>query len=157
MVSPDAGVDLCSHATPAPAFVILSTGRKDEDSLIRFWKRAKTLTATSGSLGIALDFFSPVPVTPCDPPSGIEAALGIEVTSSGRTQFDLLCEVPSAADVSNLEPDIPAVAALPTMGIIVTAAGDVPAYDFVSWFFTPSVGIPEDPGFLISLSYIQVT
>jgi predicted PhzF superfamily epimerase YddE/YHI9 len=30
-------------------------------------------------------------------------------------------------------------------GVIVTAASDDPAYDFVSRFFAPAAGIPEDP------------
>jgi len=142
--TPRREIDLCGHATLASAFVIWSTGREDEGSPIRFRTRSGTLTATRGSSGIAVDFPA-VPVTPCDPPSGIEEALGVEVRSSGRTQFDLFFEVASAADVCTLDPDITALASLPARGIIVTAAGDVPAYDFVSRFFAPSVGVPEDP------------
>lgn len=38
-----------------------------------------------------------------------------------------------------------ALSAIRTRGIIVTAASDLPHFDFVSRFFAPSVGIPEDP------------
>ena len=38
-----------------------------------------------------------------------------------------------------------ALAGIPARGIIVTAVSDLPDFDFVSRFFAPSVGIPEDP------------
>jgi predicted PhzF superfamily epimerase YddE/YHI9 len=38
-----------------------------------------------------------------------------------------------------------ALAALPARGIIITAASDLPHFDFVSRFFAPAVGVPEDP------------
>jgi len=142
--TPATEVDLCGHATLAAAFALWATGRVAEGSRILFRTRSGILTASRDGAGIAMDF-PQVPATLCDPPAGIESALGARVVSSGRTQFDLLFEVSSAAEVCNLDPDIHALAALPARGIIVTAAADVPAYDFVSRFFAPSVGIPEDP------------
>jgi predicted PhzF superfamily epimerase YddE/YHI9 len=142
--TPDAEVDLCGHATLAAAFVLWSTGREREESRILFRTRSGLLAARKVFSGIALDFPA-VPVTPCDPPDGIESALGAPVVFSGRTRFDLLFELQSAAEVCNLDPDIAAIAALPHRGIIVTAAADMRDYDFVSRFFAPSVGIPEDP------------
>ena len=41
-------------------------------------------------------------------------------------------------------PDVAAVARLDRSGLIVTAAGEDP-YDFVSRYFAPAKGIPEDP------------
>ncbi|OPY35937.1 MAG: hypothetical protein A4E35_02213 [Methanoregula sp. PtaU1.Bin051] len=63
----------------------------------------------------------------------------------GRTQFDLFVELPFADDVCDLDPDVSALSAIAARGIIVTAAADMPEYDFVSRFFAPAVGIPEDP------------
>jgi len=142
--TPEAEVDLCGHATLAAAYVIWSTGREDEGSRIRFRTLSGILTATRDSSGIALDFPA-VPVTVCDPPGGIEAAFRCPVVFSGRTKFDLFYELASATDVCTLDPDMGALATLPARGIIVTARSDMPAYDFVSRFFAPSVGIPEDP------------
>ncbi|OPX68279.1 MAG: hypothetical protein A4E38_01874 [Methanoregulaceae archaeon PtaB.Bin108] len=142
--TPEAEVDLCGHATLAAAFVIWSTGKEDEGSMIRFRTRSGILTAARDSSGIALDFPA-VPVTVCDPPGGIEAAFRCPVVFSGRTKFDLFFELASATDVCTLDPDMGSLAALPARGIIVTARSDMPAYDFVSRFFAPSVGIPEDP------------
>ena len=50
----------------------------------------------------------------------------------------------SATTVRKLAPDIAAIARLDRSGVIVTAPGDGP-YDFVSRYFAPAKGIPEDP------------
>jgi len=42
-----------------------------------------------------------------------------------------------------LQPDFPAIAALDTFAIIASAPGE--KVDFVSRFFAPRAGIPEDP------------
>lgn len=141
---PRAEVDLCGHATLASAFVLWATGREEGNSSIRFLTRSGPLAASMDSREIALDFPS-VPVDACDPPEGIEDAFGCPVVFPGRTRFDLFFELPSATDVCTLDPDMDALAALPARGIIVTAPSDTPDYDFVSRFFAPSIGIPEDP------------
>ncbi|GBG81273.1 hypothetical protein CBR_g31947 [Chara braunii] len=98
-----------------------------------------------------------------------EAAVGEEGTSlrtalgqalKGRQQSDLkmhfvgrstgndiLVELESEADVRNLMPDMAKVAAIDARGIIATAAtvGKDSEFDFVSRFFAPRSGIPEDP------------
>ncbi len=40
---------------------------------------------------------------------------------------------------------MPRVAELQCLGVIATAPGDEPEVDFVSRFFAPQSGIPEDP------------
>jgi predicted PhzF superfamily epimerase YddE/YHI9 len=46
--------------------------------------------------------------------------------------------------VRELAPDLAAIARLDRQGVIVTAPGDE-SYDFVSRYFAPAKGIPEDP------------
>lgn len=142
--TPGSEVDLCGHATLAAASVLWSSGREPAGSVIGFRTRSGMLSARQETGGIALDFPS-IPVSPCDTPEGLASALGAPIISCGRTKFDILAELSSASDVCGLEPDGAALSAIPCRGIIVTAAADVPAYDFVSRFFAPSVGIPEDP------------
>ena len=79
------------------------------------------------------------------PIPGLDEALGAAPLFVGRNKFDLLVELPTADDVCDSEPDMAALAAIPTRGIIVTAASDLTDVDFVSRFFAPAVGIPEDP------------
>jgi predicted PhzF superfamily epimerase YddE/YHI9 len=51
----------------------------------------------------------------------------------------------TAADVRALVPDMARIADLPARGIIVTAPSDDGVHDFVSRFFAPAAGVPEDP------------
>jgi predicted PhzF superfamily epimerase YddE/YHI9 len=57
----------------------------------------------------------------------------------------LLIELPDDPSVRTLQPDQGFLKTLPFRGIIVTAASADPSFDFVSRFFAPAVGIPEDP------------
>ena len=142
--TPESEVELCGHATLAAAFVLWKTGREAAGSKLTFQTRSGPLAAWQEKTSIALDF-PKVPVSPSDPPEGISGALGAPVVYAGRTRFDLFIELPTAADVCDLDPDMTALAAIPARGIIMTAAADMPEYDFVSRFFAPSVGVPEDP------------
>jgi predicted PhzF superfamily epimerase YddE/YHI9 len=58
--------------------------------------------------------------------------------------FNYLAVLESAAVLRALVPDMSAVARLDRAGVIVTAPGDA-GYDFVSRYFAPAKGIPEDP------------
>jgi PhzF family phenazine biosynthesis protein len=137
-------VELCGHATLAAAFVLRATGRVPENAPIAFETLSGMLTARQDGEWISMDFPAE-PATASGPVPGLGRALGIEPLLIGRNRFDILAELRSADDVCSLEPDMDALAAIPARGIIVTAASDVPQYDFVSRFFAPSVGIPEDP------------
>jgi predicted PhzF superfamily epimerase YddE/YHI9 len=68
------------------------------------------------------------------------------------TQVDAFTDRPfagnpadSAATVQSLSPTISALARLPVRGVIVTARADGSEHDFVSRFFAPAAGVPEDP------------
>jgi PhzF family phenazine biosynthesis protein len=61
-----------------------------------------------------------------------------------NAQNDILAVLEDAETVRKLAPDHARLAAIDARGICVTAP-DSPPYDFVSRFFAPSVGIPEDP------------
>ena len=63
----------------------------------------------------------------------------------GVSQFDCLVEVASEGVVRHLKPDIGLLASLPFRGVIVTGRASTPGFDFVSRFFAPRVGVPEDP------------
>lgn len=142
--TPACEVDLCGHATLAAAFVLWTTGREKPGSAIAFETRSGTLTARKEGDWITLDFPAE-PVTSAASFPGLDRALGISPVFAGRNRFDILAELPSAADLCTLEPDMAALATIPTRGIIVTAVSDLPHFDFVSRFFAPSIGVPEDP------------
>jgi PhzF family phenazine biosynthesis protein len=89
--------------------------------------------------------FPAVPATAAAAPQDLVEGLGVAPVWTGRNgQNDLLVEVDGADTVRKLTPDIGRLARIDARGICVTAVGDG-SCDFISRFFAPSVGIPEDP------------
>lgn len=142
--TPAVEVDLCGHGTLAAAFTLWCTGREQPGSEIVFHTRSGLLTARQQDDWILLDFPAE-PAVPFPGPEGLAEALGTKPSFVGKNRFDFLVEVPSAAIVEQMEPDMATLAKIPARGIIVTARSDQPDYDFVSRFFAPSIGVPEDP------------
>jgi PhzF family phenazine biosynthesis protein len=142
--TPAVEVALCGHATLASAHVLYETRRLPPDATVVFHTLSGDLMARRQDRRIELDF----PVTraePADLPAGVSDALGVEPLFVGKSRFDYLIEVRSAATVRSLKPDFTALKRLAVRGIMVTAAGDSPDCDFISRFFAPAVGIDEDP------------
>lgn len=141
--TPATEVDLCGHATLASAHVLWSTGRLAEEQEARFFTKSGELACRRDGEAIRMDF-------PAEPPSqvtahpGLEAALGRPAEWVGQNRMDLFVVLPHAHDVRSLGPRMAAVAMLGGRGVIVTAPSDDPAYDFVSRFFAPAAGVPED-------------
>jgi PhzF family phenazine biosynthesis protein len=142
--TPAVEVDLCGHATLASAHVLWEEGHLAAGAQARFHTRSGLLTAERSGEWIELDFPA-TPPEPEPPPPGLAEALGVRPVWSGRSRFDRLVEVESAAAVRQMKPDFAALAKLEARGIIVTSRSDDPAFDFVSRFFGPAVGIDEDP------------
>lgn len=143
--TPAVEVELCGHATLATAHALWETGRLPRAATARFQTPSGLLTAEWQDGWIELDFPATPPVA-CEAPAGLLDALGLQAARFvGRSRFDVLVEVGSAAEVRGLIPDYTALARVPVRGIIVTAASDEPGCDFVSRFFAPAVGVDEDP------------
>jgi PhzF family phenazine biosynthesis protein len=143
--TPTIEVDLCGHATLATAHALWETGRLGMDRVARFNTRSGLLTATRRDGLIELDF----PATPADDApafvTNLGEALGAEPAWAGRSIFYLMAVFGTAAEVRTLVPDMIRIAELPTRGVIVTAPADDGKHDFVSRFFAPALGVPEDP------------
>jgi PhzF family phenazine biosynthesis protein len=146
-LTPSVEVDLCGHGTLAAAHVLWQSGGAVLDRPLRFLTRSGVLQArTQGGL-ILLDF----PARPVEEaaPAGLTAALGLGDAGSilfvGSNKMDYLVELASAADVRACRPDMAALAKIPVRGVMVTARGEVAGIDFISRFFGPGSGIPEDP------------
>jgi PhzF family phenazine biosynthesis protein len=142
--TPTVEVDLCGHATLASAHVLWEEGHLGVDEEARFQTRSGALTASKQPDLIWLDF----PATPPQPAGRVtelERGLGQTIKYLGRTAFDYVVELESEAVVRELAPDLSILARLPVRGVVVTAPSDRGAYDFVSRFFAPAAGVPEDP------------
>ena len=142
--TPTIEVDLCGHATLATAHVLWQERRLAPEATARFHTRSGVLTAARRGDWIELDFPAE-PAVATEPPPSLAAALGVTAKWAGRNRFDWLVEVDGAAAVRALAPDLARLAMVPTRGVIVTAPSDEPGVDFVSRFFAPRAGIPEDP------------
>jgi PhzF family phenazine biosynthesis protein len=142
--TPKVEVDLCGHATLASAHILFESGGARHDTVIRFYTRSGLLTAVLSEGWIELNFPS-TPDVEVSPPEALMAALGVEATYVGKTQFDYIIEVASEEIVRNMDPDFDALCLVPTRGIIVTSRADSDEFDFVSRFFCPVLGVKEDP------------
>jgi PhzF family phenazine biosynthesis protein len=153
-LTPTCQVDLCGHATLASAWVVFNR--------IEPGGREVSFASNSGPLRVvaegekppsewpdrlpgdtlALDF-------PSRPPEAADASLDAVARALGRepaavhASRDYLALFEREEDVRALRPDMARIAALDRMAVIVTARGS--DCDFVSRFFAPSVGVPEDP------------
>jgi predicted PhzF superfamily epimerase YddE/YHI9 len=144
--TPTVEVDLCGHATLAAAHVLWSEGHLPADTPARFLTRGGPLVATRRGGWIELDFpETPVLADRPADPSTFARILGTPVVAAGYSRYDALVELASEEAVRGARPDIPAVAALPVRGLIVTGPASAPGFDFVSRFFAPAVGVDEDP------------
>jgi PhzF family phenazine biosynthesis protein len=143
--TPEVEENLCGHATLASAHVLFETGRLASTETARFQTKSGLLTAVREGESIVLDF----PATPAEEFPILETArkaLSIAPLFSGKTRFDLLFEVATEAEVRALAPDLAALEEVPYRGVIVTARAVAESpYDFVSRFFAPGCGVPEDP------------
>ncbi len=143
--TPAVEVDLCGHATLASAHVLWEDGYLKPDVQARFHTKSGLLTADRRDDMIELDFPA-TPAKPISPPPGLVDALGATPTFVGRSPFDVFVEVDSDTTVRNLAPSLNAIAEIRARGVIVTSRGDgTSKYDFVSRFFAPQSGVPEDP------------
>jgi PhzF family phenazine biosynthesis protein len=141
--TPKVEVDLCGHATLAAAHVLWTEGLAPGGATLRFATRSGELTAVRRGVAIELDFPARAAL-PCTAPAGLRQALGAPWRHVARNVDDYLVELRDEAAVRELEPDFAALAKLPVRGVMVTAAGRR-GFDFVSRFFAPRVGLPEDP------------
>ncbi|MFB6642757.1 PhzF family phenazine biosynthesis protein [Streptomyces chartreusis] len=146
--TPVTEVTMCGHATLATAHVLHSTGA--HEGPVRFDTLSGVLVATPGQDGsITLDFPT-APLTRVEAPEGVAEALGAEPLTAfdtGPNIGDLLLELADEKTVLGLTPDLKALGAHSSRGIIATARAEDPArgHDFVSRCFFPNVGIDEDP------------
>ena len=142
--TPTVEVDLCGHATLAAAHVLWEESHLPPGVQARFHTRSGLLTADRRGPWIELDFPA-TPAEPVPPPPSLAQALGVPAAHVGRSRFDYLVEVDTEATLRGLRPDHAALAALPVRGVIVTSRAAGGGFYFVSRFFAPAAGIPEDP------------
>jgi PhzF family phenazine biosynthesis protein len=139
--TPTMEVDLCGHATLAAAYVIQELLRETAEPEVTFDSRSGELAVAREDDLYVLDFPSCFPPECAEDPVLFEA-LGARPAAFLRTG-DCFCVFDTEDQIRALAPDMSKLAAVDCRGVIVTAPGK--DCDFVSRFFAPRAGIPEDP------------
>ncbi|NQV45177.1 MAG: PhzF family phenazine biosynthesis protein [Rhodospirillales bacterium] len=145
--TPTQEVDLCGHATLATASILLSH-RDPGRSKVMFATRSGNLIVRRADVGYEMEL-------PCYPPvganipAGLSQAIGVKPEAFLRTSNEEgmnLAILEAADQVRSADPDLEFIKNMPGDGLIISAPGDtVDACDFVSRYFAPHAGIPEDP------------
>ncbi len=138
--TPTVETDLCGHATQASGFVVM-TRLAPQRSSVRFHTRSGPLTVTRQGDMFAINLPAQPP-EPCAMPPNLVAALGRQPAQVlGAVKY--LAIYDSETEVAALAPDLAAWSHADRDGVIVSAPGR--DCDFVSRYFAPHAGIPEDP------------
>jgi PhzF family phenazine biosynthesis protein len=139
--SPETEIDLCGHATLASAFVISNFVDNSREK-IDFHTMSGKLSVEKKADLFEMDFPARMP-TPIPITQLMEEAIGVSIQEAHLSR-DMLLLVDSEQQVKNLRPDLSLISKVSDcFALIVTAKGE--QVDFVSRFFAPNAGIPEDP------------
>lgn len=134
-------IGLAGHPTLAAAWVVLNVV-DPRGSAVRFTsKDGEVLNVRRDGERLHMDFPA-IPARPADNEDILAAAFGVRPEGAFLAR-DAMAIFGDAATVRDLQPDMTKIAALDVLGVIATAPGD--DCDFVSRFFAPRAGIPEDP------------
>jgi PhzF family phenazine biosynthesis protein len=140
--TPEIEVPLCGHATLASAAVVMERLEVGRNRVV-FFSASAPLTVSRSGAGYVMDF----PARPSQDvaaPSGLADALGAVPREVWVNSFNYMAVLENAHIVRQLAPEMAAIARMDRPGVIVTAPGDG-IYDFISRYFAPAKGIPEDP------------
>jgi len=132
-------VDLCGHATLASAYVILN--RLSPGNSVRFETKSGALVVTRDGDLLSMDFPARPPVECAVHPQLLAALGGRPETVLGAR--DYLVVYGSEDEIRALDPDMEMLKRIDRFAVIVSAPGK--DADFVSRFFAPAKGVPEDP------------
>jgi len=141
--TPEVEVDLCGHATLATAYVLFHYYGLKENTIRFYSPRSGELTVEKAANGwLTLDF-------PTDHLVGIQnlqeldEAIGAKPIKTFKGKTDYMLIYNTQQEVEAIQPNHHLLSQLDVRGVIVTAPGN--EVDFVSRFFAPACGIPEDP------------
>jgi PhzF family phenazine biosynthesis protein len=140
--TPELEIDLCGHATLASAHIIFTELGYTGEAIHFSTEKAGTLIVTRNADRYTLDFPSRPPY-PAEMPEGLLEGLGNKAPKEVMRSRDYFLVYESEQDIVEMEPNHFALSKINAIGVIVTAPGKT--VDFVSRFFAPACGVPEDP------------
>ncbi len=140
--TPKVEVPLCGHATLASAAVVMERLEPERQQVV-FHSASGPLNVTRTGAGYVMN----LPARPSDPvaiPAALTEALGVTPAEVRLNAFNYMAVLESARALREIHPEMAKLARMDRPGVIVTAPGE-DGYDFVSRYFAPAKGIPEDP------------
>jgi len=142
--TPKVEVNLCGHATLAAAHVLYELQYCDSKTTIEFESLSGLLTAQRHGDKIELDF-PQIFVNETERNEIIEKAFNINPTYIGKNENRYLIEINDCETLLSIKPDFQLLNSVDLGRFIITAKSNLPAYDFISRYFAPGVGVLEDP------------
>jgi len=141
--TPEIEVDLCGHATLAAAYVIFNHHGYTEKTIRFYSSRSGELLVSQSVSGLMTMDFPADELVVLQGNTEINKAIGLtpQRTIKGKTDYLLIYN--SQEEVEEITPNFHLLDQLDCRGVIVSAPGK--RVDFVSRFFAPQCGIPEDP------------
>lgn len=142
--TPEVEMDLCGHATLASAYVVFEF-LQPELNAVSFSTMSGELNVVQAVDGqLSMDFPARAPeLAPAKVVGPVRDLFG-DLAQEVWQARDLLVLMDAEAAVQNFQPDMAALSGFKDhFAVIITAPGD--EVDFVSRFFAPNAGIPEDP------------
>lgn len=140
--TPELEIDLCGHATLAAAFVLYNFLNYKKNK-IHFYSRSGELIVENIEEKLQLNFPARMPERINEYPEILLAGLGIKEHLGVYKSRDYVIELATQKEILDIKPNMALLNQVDVIGIIITAPGlDC---DFVSRFFCPNCGIPEDP------------
>ena len=141
--TPRCEAKLCGHATLASGFVLMQILAPKLTS-VRFETRySGALTVSRDSNLFAMDFPSIAPWPCAAPPTTLIEGLGKTPADVLQIEDNYFAVYQNEQEVRSIRPDFKLLEKLHPAGVAITAPGR--DADFVSRYFAPSYGIPEDP------------
>ncbi|MBI5086745.1 MAG: PhzF family phenazine biosynthesis protein [Acidobacteria bacterium] len=140
--TPTTEMDLCGHATLASAYVIFRF-LEPEAVKLEFETRSGVLVVEREGSKLVMDF-------PARPPERVQPCAGLLEALGGNPKEvwaarDYMVLYETEEEVRALKPNLLMLCELDRFAVMVTAPSSVKGVDFVSRFFAPEHGVPEDP------------
>ncbi|MDT0606131.1 PhzF family phenazine biosynthesis protein [Croceitalea rosinachiae] len=141
--TPETEVDLCGHATLASAYVIYNYHGYTENTIRFYSPRSGELLVTQSTSGLMTMDFPTDELVALQGNTEINKAIGLTPRRTLKGKTDYLLIYNSQEEIEEITPNFHLLDQLDCRGVIVSAPGK--RVDFVSRFFSPQCGIPEDP------------
>ena len=141
--TPTVEVDLCGHATLAAAHVIFNH-LKFSGNTVSFSSKSGPLHVRQDGEVLYLDFPADS-ITAAEALETLISGLGVTPSELYRGRDDFLAIFDNEDIIASLSPDMTLISKVPSRGVIVSSIGHEVQVDFVSRFFAPQSGVPEDP------------